>query len=63
MKEINNKNHHFGMNQKCHNGLWILCIEPQFLEKNNCVPKMEKYERRMLNNISCTIRRGKEKRF
>jgi hypothetical protein len=33
MKEVKNKNHRFGMNQKCHNGLWILCIEPQFWKK------------------------------
>ncbi len=33
MKEVKNKNHRFGMNQKCHNGLWILFIEPQFWRK------------------------------
>ncbi len=33
MKEVNNRNHYFGMNQKCHNGVQILCIEPQFWRK------------------------------
>jgi hypothetical protein len=33
MKEVNNKNHCFGMNKICHNGLWILCIVPQFWRK------------------------------
>jgi hypothetical protein len=33
MKEVNNRNHYFGMNQKCHNGLCILCIKRQFLKK------------------------------
>jgi len=31
--EVKNRNHHFGMNQKCHNGLWILHIEAQFWRK------------------------------
>ncbi len=50
------------MNKKCQDGLWILCII-SILEKNICVPKMEKFERRMLDNGSCTIKGGKEKRF
>jgi hypothetical protein len=33
MKEVKTRNHRFGMNQKCHNGLWILRIEDQFWRK------------------------------
>ncbi len=33
MKEVKNNYHYFGMNQKCHNGLWMLCIKPQFWRK------------------------------
>jgi hypothetical protein len=33
------------------------------LEKNNCVPRMEKFEWKMLDDGSCTIRGGKEKRL
>jgi hypothetical protein len=33
------------------------------LEKNNCVPRMEKFEWRMLDNGSCTIKGGKDKRL
>jgi len=33
------------------------------LEKNNCVPRIKKFEWRMLDNGSCIIRGGKEKRL
>jgi hypothetical protein len=33
MKEVKNRNHRFCMNQKYHNGLWILRIEAQFWRK------------------------------
>jgi hypothetical protein len=36
MKEVKTKSHRFGMNQKCHNGLWILRIEVQFWRKKLC---------------------------
>jgi hypothetical protein len=44
---------------------WIMDFmhSTSILEKNICVPKMEKFERRMLDNGSCTIKGGKEKRF